>query len=131
MEERLNIVIKGFDLPGLKMANTWERYEGYLGWFEKENVLCLKFEDLILNREKAIDRLLDYLEGFGVEFIAPRSEAIKKVSASIEPRRSGTFRKGQPGNWKEHFTEDNKRKFKAVAGDLLTRLGYEESDQNW
>jgi hypothetical protein len=131
MEERLNIVIEGCDLPGLKMANTWERYEGYLGWFEKENVLCLKFEDLILNREKAIDRLLDYLEGFGVEFIGPRSEAIKEVSASIEPRRSGTFRKGKPGNWKEHFTEDNKRKFKAVAGDLLTRLGYEESDQNW
>jgi len=131
MEERLNVVIEGCDLPGLAMANTWERFEVYLGWFEMANVLCLSFEELILDRENAITRLLDYIEGFGVEFSVPRPEAIKIINDSIQPRKSGTFRKGQPGNWKEHFTEENKRRFKAVAGDLLTRLGYEDNDQDW
>ena len=131
MEERLNVAIEGCDLPGLGLPSIWERYAEHLGWFERDDVLCLKFEDLILNKEKAIGDLLDYLEGFGVEFSVSRPQAIEVLSQSIKPKKSGTFRKGQPGNWKEHFTEENKRRFKAVARDLLSRLGYEENDQDW
>ena len=131
MEERLNVAIEGCDLPGLELPSIWERYFDHLGWFERDDVLCLKFEDLILNKEKAIGELLDYIEGFGIEFSVSRPQAIETLSQSIKPKKSGTFRKGQPGNWKEHFTEENKRRFKAVAGDLLSHLGYEENDQDW
>ena len=131
MEERLNVAIGGCDLPGLGLPSIWERYFDHLGWFERDDVLCLKFEDLILNKERAIGDLLDYIEGFGVEFSVSRPQAIETLSQSIKPKKSGTFRKGQPGNWKEHFTEENKRRFKAVAGDLLSRLGYEENDPDW
>lgn len=131
MEERLNVEIEGCTLPGLELPSIWERYAENFGWFEREDVLCLKFEDLILNKEKAVGELVDYIEGFGVEFSVPRSEAIEIIIQSNNPKKSGTFRKGQPGNWKTHFTEENKRRFKAVAGDLLSRLGYEEDDQNW
>ncbi len=131
MEERLNVAIEGCDLPGLELPSIWERYFDHLGWFERDDVLCLKFEDLILNKEKAIGELLDYIEGFGIEFSVSRPQAIEALSQSIKPKKSGTFRKGQPGNWKEHFTEENKRRFKAVAGDLLSHLGYEENDQDW
>lgn len=41
-----------------------------------------------------------------------------------------TFRKGQIGSWKTHFTDEHKRIFKAISGDLLTETGY-ESDANW
>ena len=71
------------------------------------------------------------MESFGVVFSVPRPEAIEVLSQSIKPKKSGTFRKGEPGNWKSHFTDENKRRFKAIAGDLLTRLGYEDSDQDW
>jgi hypothetical protein len=131
MEERLNVAIEGCDLPGLGLPTIWERYAEHFGWFERDDVLCVKFEDLILNKEQALGELLDYLEGFGVEFSVPRAEAIEVLSQAIKPKKSGTFRKGQPGNWKAHFTDENKRRFKAVAGDLLTRLGYEEDDQEW
>lgn len=131
MEERLNVAIGGCDLPGLGLPSIWERYFDHLGWFDRDDVLCLKFEDLILNKEKPLGELLDYIEGFGVEFSVSRSRAIEVLSQSIKPKKSGTFRKGQPGNWKEHFTEENKRRFKSVAGDLLSRLGYEENDQDW
>ncbi len=131
MEERLNVVIEGCALPDLLMVNVRERYEEYLGWFDRDDVLCLKFEDLILDQEKTLGKLLDYIESFGVSFSASRQEAIKGLSDAIKPKNSGTFRKGKPGNWKNHFTDDNKRRFKVVAGDLLTRLGYEENDQVW
>ncbi len=131
MEERLNVAIEGCDLPGLGLPTVWERYAEHFGWFERDDVLCLKFEDLILNKERAIGDLLDYIEGFGVDFSVPRQQAIVVLSESIKPKKSGTFRKGQPGNWKAHFTKENKRRFKAVAGDLLSRLGYEDNDQDW
>jgi hypothetical protein len=131
MEERLNVAIEGCDLPGLGLPTVYERYKEHFGWFEMDEVLCLKFEDLILNREKALGDLLNYLESYGVTFSVSRAEAIDVLSAAIQPKRSGTFRKGTPGNWKDHFTDENKRRFKLVAGDLLTRLGYEENDQDW
>ena len=131
MEERLNVAIEGCDLPGLGLPTVWERYVEHFGWFERDDVLCLKFEDLILNKKQAIGNLLDYVESFGVVFSVPRPEAIEVLSQSINPKKSGTFRKGEPGNWKSHFTDENKRRFKAIAGDLLTRLGYEDSDQDW
>ncbi len=131
MEERLNVAIEGCDLPGLGLPTIWERYVEHFGWFERDDVLCLKFEDLILNKEQAIGNLLDYVESYGVVFSVSRSEAIEILRESIKPKKSGTFRKGEPGNWKSHFTDENKRRFKAIAGDLLTRLGYEDSDQDW
>lgn len=131
IEECINVEIEGCDLPGLGLPTVWQRYAEHFGWFERDDVFCVKFEDLILNKEQAIGGLLDYIEGYGVKFAVSRPQAIEVLSQSIIPKKSGTFRKGQPGNWKSYFTEDNKRRFKAVAGDLLTRFGYEESDQDW
>ncbi|TFG49658.1 MAG: hypothetical protein E4H33_01800 [Anaerolineales bacterium] len=131
MEERLNVAIEGCELPGLGLPTVWKTYAEHFGWFERDDVYCVKFEDFILSKEQVIGGLLDYIEGFGVKFGVSRAEAIEVLSQSIQPKKSGTFRKGQPGDWKNYFTEDNKRRFKAVAGDLLTRLGYEESDQDW
>jgi hypothetical protein len=91
-------------------------------------VFCVKFEDLILNRDEALGKILDYLEQFGFIPNAGRTAAIEVLKQAIVPRKSGTFRKGQPGNWREHFTAANKALFKAVTGDLLIRLDYEESN---
>jgi hypothetical protein len=131
MEERLNVAIEGCDLPGLGLPTVYERYKNFLAWFEDDRVLCLRFEDFILNQPETLGRLLDYIESFGVKFALPRAEALDKLSTVNKPQKSGTFRKATPGNWREYFTEDNKRRFKAVAGDLLSRLGYVENDQAW
>jgi hypothetical protein len=59
-----------------------------------------------------------------------RPQAIQVLEEAIAPKKSGTFRKGKPGNWQEHFTETNKALFKEHAGDLLVRLGY-ETGEDW
>jgi hypothetical protein len=46
-----------------------------------------------------------------------------------EDRRSH-FRKGQPGDWKQHFSADHRALFKELYPGLLTHLGYER-DENW
>jgi hypothetical protein len=60
----------------------------------------------------------------------PRSQCLQVLHTAIAPSRSGTFRKGKPGNWQEHFTPANKALFKERTGDLLLRLGY-ETDDDW
>jgi hypothetical protein len=128
MEARIDAAIQGVAEPGSELTPIRVRYEGYLGWLDQPAVLALRFEDLILNRERALGCLLDYLDGRGFTPQAPRSQALEVLQAAIAPNKSGTFRKGQPGNWREHFTEANKARFKDLAGDLLVRLGYEQGE---
>jgi hypothetical protein len=74
--------------------------------------------------------LLAYLEDHGTLLEAPKEQSIQALKSAIAPQKSGTFRKGQPGDWKEYFTEKNKEQFKATAGDLLIQMGYER-DFDW
>lgn len=130
VEERINAQILGVDKPGYELSPIRKKYDAYLGWLEEPEVFCIRFEDLILKREQSLGRLLDYLEGRGFKPEVPRSSAISVLENSIAPRKSGTFRKGQPGNWREHFTDANRAIFKEVTGNLLVQLGYEQ-DANW
>jgi hypothetical protein len=50
------------------------------------------------------------------------------VAARTEPE--GFFRSGKVGSWRSEWSDDDKRSFHAVAGDLLVGLGY-EPDESW
>ena len=128
MEERISAAIQGVEEPGSELTPVRQRYAGYMGWRDHPEVLSLRFEDLILEREVALGRILDYLEGRGFTPRASRSQAVAALAQAVVPRKSGTFRKGKPGNWREYFTEANKAQFKQAAGDLLIDLGYEQDD---
>jgi sulfotransferase 6B1 len=130
MEERINAAIEGVTVAGSELSSLRSKYESYLGWLEQPYVLCLRFEDLILERETALGKILDYLEAHGFNPQVARQQALATLQEAIVPRKSGTFRKGQPGNWREHFTPANVARFKEHTGDLLLRLGYEH-EQDW
>lgn len=129
MEQRIDAAIMGVQTVDAHLSPIAAKYAHYLGWLSQPVVLCVRFEDLILDRQAALGRILDHLAARGYDPQPPRSAAIEVLSASIAPRASGTFRKGQPGEWRQHFTEANKRNFKAATGDLLQRLGYEKDPQ--
>jgi hypothetical protein len=128
MEARIDAAIQGVEEPGADLSDIRHKYDAYLGWLEQPQVLCLRFEDLIQQRQAALGWLLDYLAQRGFTPRLPREQAVEILQQAIAPKRSGTFRKGQPGNWREHFTASNKALFKKKTGDLLFRLGYEASD---
>ncbi len=130
MEERINAAIQGVDQPGSMLSPILAKYEGYLGWLAQPAVLCLRFEDLILDRQPALGRILDYLVQRGFQPKLAREREIEVLKNAIAPKKSGTFRKGQPGNWREHFSQTNIANFKEQTGDLLMRLGY-ESTSDW
>ena len=126
--ERLKVAITGIDRDGLHMVSVIQRYEGVFQWLEQKNVMCLRFEDLINNRDATLSAMLDEIEQTGYKIPTPREKALPVLIEAIQPKKSHTFRSGKTGGWREHFTEQHKQLFKDVAGDLLVRLGYEKSN---
>lgn len=128
--ERLKVAITGIDRDGLKMVSVKRRYEGVFQWLETPGVLCIRFEDLINNRDATLNAMLDEVEKTGYRIPTPREKALPVLVEAIQPRKSHTFRSGKTGGWKGYFTDEHKSLFKEVAGDLLVRLGYEK-DNGW
>jgi len=126
--ERLKIAITGIDRDGLKMVSVRQRYEGVFEWLEQPSVMCLRFEDLIDNRDVFLNTMLEEVEKTGYKIPIQRERALKILVEAIQPKKSQTFRVGKTGGWKEYFTEEHKALFKDVAGDLLVSLGYEKNN---
>lgn len=127
MEERIDAAIIGVNEHNTTMRGVNERYQAYMGWLSIPEVLSLRFEELIQDQENAFNLLLDYLEEKGFDPKIARQTAIEQLATAIVPRKSGTFRRGKPGNWKEYFTDGNIKHFKESTGNLLVKLGYERN----
>jgi hypothetical protein len=125
---RLKVAITGIDRDGLHMVSVKQRYEGVFQWLEQKNVMCIRFEDLINNRDAALSAMLDEVEKIGYRIPTLREKALSVLVEAIQPDKSRTFRSGKTGGWREYFTDDHKKLFKEVTGDLLIRLGYEKNN---
>jgi hypothetical protein len=128
LNARLKVAITGIDRDGLRMVGVKQRYEGVFQWLEQNNVLCIRFEDLINHRDATLGSILAEVEKTGYEIPTPRDQALDVLIESIQPKKSHTFRSGRTGGWREFFTDEHKRLFKDVAGDLVVRLGYEKNN---
>ena len=125
---RLNVAITGIDRDGLKMVSVKQRYEGVFQWLEQKHVMCIRFEDLINNRDATLTAMLNEVEKTGYKIQTPREKALALLTDAIQPNKSHTFRSGKTGGWKQHFNGEHKTLFKNVVGDLLVRLGYEKNN---
>jgi hypothetical protein len=126
--ERLKAAITGINKDEVKMVSVRQRYEGVFQWLEQDNVMCIRFEDLIDNRDTTLMSMLDEVEKTGYVIPTPREQALPVLVEAIQPKKSHTFRSGKTGGWKEYFTEEHKSLFKDMAGDLLIKLGYEDNN---
>lgn len=126
MEERIATSIMGRPGSAVEFPDIRARFEPYLGWLEQDYVLPLRFEDLIHDRRRTLEQMLDHIEAGGYRIPTGRQRALDVFERSIDPSRSRTFREGKTGSWREHFTGEHRALFAEVGGDLLERLGYEE-----
>ena len=126
--ERLKIAITGIDQDGLYMVSVKQRYASVFEWLEQPHVMCIRFEDLINDRDATLDAMLDEVESIGYRIPTSREKALSILVEAIQPKKSRTFRVGKTGGWREHFTDEHKKLFKDVTGDLLVKLGYEKND---
>jgi hypothetical protein len=126
--ERLKAAITGVDKDGFRMVSVRQRYEMVLQWRDQKHVMCVRYEDLMDNREATLKAMLDEVETTGYRIPTVREEALAVLVRAIQPEKSHTFRSGRTGEWRELFSAEHKSLFKDVTGDLLVRLGYEKGN---
>jgi len=127
-DERLRTSILGRPELEIPFPDIRGRFEPYLGWLEHPEVLILQFEDFITQQDKTLLKVLDHARGRGFPVNVGEQEALDILKSAIDPAKSPTYRSGKVGKWRESFTEEHKALFKEITGDLLVRLGYEESN---
>ena len=79
---RLKVAINGIDQDGLYMVNVKQRYEGVFQWLEQKNVMCIRFEDLINNRDATLIAMLDEVEKTDYKIPTPRQQALSDFNRS-------------------------------------------------
>jgi hypothetical protein len=126
---RLNASILGRPDTSIEFLNIADRFAPYLGWLDHPEVLSIHFEDLINDRAAALTLIMDHLL-VRAPLPATRQLILDSLEISINPKKSPTFRSGKTGEWKKYFTDEHKKIFKNLAGDLLIKFGYEK-DNNW
>ncbi|MBV6450146.1 MAG: hypothetical protein MHPDNHAH_00867 [Anaerolineales bacterium] len=128
-DARLKVSILGRPDTDVEFPNIAERFASYMDWLNHPEVLPIHFEDLIHDRAATLTRIMDHFLA-RVPLQTPRKLILDSLESAINPSRSPTFRSGKTGEWKKYFTDEHKKIFNEVAGDLLIRLGYEKST-NW
>jgi len=126
-DSRLNVSILGRSDAGVEFPDVTARFVPYLGWLDQSSVLQIHFEDVINDRAATLNHIIDHFLA-QVPLQAPRQLILESLESSINPSHSPTFRSGKTGEWKNYFTQEHKKIFKDVAGDLLVKLGYEKNN---
>jgi len=129
-DQRLEVSILGRPELENPFPSIRARFEPYLPWLERHEVLALRYEDLLSDAQGQLGRIVDHALSRGFITRGEPTVAIQTLSWGIRPEESPTFRSGQTGGWRQHFTVRHKQLFKETDGDLLIRLGYEQN-QNW
>lgn len=128
---------------GKQLRNLAEEWQDKVGGAARqgrryfgERYVEVKYEDLLQRPEEELRRLLQFLGADASEETAAHCVREASFEKLGEGRQRGEedptafVRKGVAGDWKNVFTEWNKRTFKNQAGDLLVELGY-EADNDW
>ncbi|NEP19042.1 MAG: sulfotransferase domain-containing protein [Leptolyngbya sp. SIO4C1] len=131
--ERLMAAIVGIDaclLGDRREESIGEHVACFYPWLSEKRCCSVRFEDLIGysgggSSEKQLENVCAIVDYLGLDLPAAR---LKKISNRLFFQSSTTFRKGQIGDWQNHFSPAHKQAFKAVAGKALIQLGYEKDD---
>jgi hypothetical protein len=103
---------------------------------DNPNVVLLRYEDLLANRSTLLADALSQLTGEEPN-VARADESLKRYAfrqqSGRDPGkedRTAFLRKGQTGDWKNHFTREAAEIFDRYCGEMLIAAGY-ESDHAW
>jgi hypothetical protein len=101
-------------------------------WCEARPRQCLqvRYEDLVDQPDLILRSLFRFLgvTARDAQLAECRRQAafetLTRGRKAGQEDRTSLFRRGVPGDWRNHFTVADNAKFLAIAGNLSTRLGY-------
>jgi hypothetical protein len=91
-------------------------------------VLQINYEQVHKDLAGSMGRMFELLDLDPAEAAAPSD--LTRTLPGFDEDPTKFFRRGAMGEWKDYFTDEQKRWFKEEAGETLIRAGYEK-DGNW
>lgn len=132
--ERIMACITGLpsDETGPALDSIGDRLRRYLPWTDDPTTYTCRFERLIgPSGGGTIEQQRQEIEAIARHIGRQLSpDQVDHVARSLWSPRSSTFRRGEIGDWRNHFTDGHKVAFRRYAGKELIALGY-ESDDEW
>lgn len=121
----------------ISLAEGWQRHA------QEHQILCVQYERLLadpisefrctlgfLGMELSPSLLQSIVHRNRFERLAVGKRIWKQPPRRGEANPSSHFRKGIVGDWKNHFGDAHRERFKELAGQFLIEMGYEH-DLNW
>lgn len=94
--------------------------------YDQPEFLEIRYEEAISDELGTFKRLFQWY-GFDDRAIQIGLQAVSKLSLKRGGADPSHVRSGIPGEWRRFFTEEHIEYFKERTGDLVCRLGYEQS----
>ena len=99
-------------------------------WIRSGSVLACRYEDLVADPEGNLDRILEHLEvprtredlAWAVRLSKFESLSGGRTPGTVDP--ASHFRRGQSGEWREVFRQEDLDAARREIGDLVVELGY-------
>jgi sulfotransferase family protein len=109
--------------------------ESQLRSLDRGDLFTCSYEELLEDGRRVVAELLAFLglpagEEIVGDLLERSSFRFYTGRQPGEEDRRRFYRKGVAGDWKNHFSEEQKAAFKQLAGDTLIALGYER-DLTW
>ncbi len=103
-------------------------YLSYLDWVKQNVGFVVRFEDLIGDKGGGDDRTQRETVAKIANYLGLRvsKQKLADVCAKVFWPKASTFRKGQIGDWKNHFGPEHLSAFKRVIGTLMQDFGYQD-----
>lgn len=123
-----------FANPKIMHDTSWHLH--ILDWWDRKNVFHTRYEDLLENTPAELTRLMSELTGEVADPVKVASAVNRYSFVTASGRkpgqeeRSSFLRKGQSGDWRNHFTVEAAQVFDAFAGEALVEFGYADS-RSW
>lgn len=121
--------------PNSARANWGQHVRSYFE-VKNSNVALLRYEDLLGDGPNTLAQAMSKLTSQPVNLERAKRSidrfSFKKQSgrSAGQEDRSAFLRKGQAGDWRNHFTHEAAKIFDKHCGDMLIQAGY-ESDHSW
>ena len=103
-----------------------EVYNRYENWFDHQNCLIVRFEELVGDRGgsndelqyKTLQKMATFLN------VNMSSLELQKVAEKMKNPNTATFRSGKIGGWKQYFNDELIDLFNSKMGGLMNKYGY-------
>ncbi|XP_074651043.1 sulfotransferase 1 family member D1-like [Tubulanus polymorphus] len=128
--------LKVYLAPDMDYGPIFDHYLGYWNERHRENILILYYEDLVHDHRAQVVKIAKFLQKDLTDEVVDRIVASTRFKSMkenpmtnyaydgpVRPNATPFMRKGEAGDWKNHFTAEEAELYDRLIAEKLTSVG--------